>query len=92
MSDIFIPGDDLDAVSRSLTVVLDHIDTTAGGVDLSAVLGYPLIDAANDFESRWADGRIQLKRQCEGIRKAVDQIRTTMQQTDDQAAANLGNR
>ncbi|MET8001624.1 hypothetical protein [Nonomuraea glycinis] len=91
MSDIFVPGDALDEVSRSLTVVLDNIDTAAGGVDLNAVLGYPLIDAANNFEGRWSDGRIQLKRQCEEIREAVDQIRTVMQDTDDKAAASLDN-
>lgn len=89
MSDIFVPGDALDEVSRSLALVLDNIDTTAGGVDLNAVLGYPLIDAANNFEGRWADGRTQLKRQCKEIRDAVDQIRTVMQDTDDKAAASL---
>jgi hypothetical protein len=91
MSDIFVPGDALDEVSRSLAVVLDNIDTAAGGVDLNSVLGYPLIDAANNFEGRWSDGRIQLKRQCEEIRDAVDQIRTVMQDTDDKAAASLDN-
>ncbi|WP_440070633.1 hypothetical protein [Streptosporangium sp. OZ121] len=89
MADIKIPGSELEEVSRSLGFVLDHIDTDRSGIDIDRAVGYPLVDQGEHFESRWNDGRKQLHRQCEAIKKAVDQILETFKDTDDKAVAHL---
>lgn len=90
MADINIPGAELEEVSRSLGFVLDHIDTTASGIDIDQAVGYPLAHPAEHFERRWRDGRAQLHRQCSDVKKAIDQILEQFGKTDDQAASNLG--
>ncbi|MFF3437693.1 hypothetical protein [Streptosporangium sp. NPDC002721] len=89
MADIKVPGSELEEVSRSLGFVLDHIDTDRSGIDIDRAVGYPLVDQGEHFESRWNDGRKQLHRQCEAIKKAVDQILETFKDTDDKAVAHL---
>ncbi|MFC4533531.1 hypothetical protein [Sphaerisporangium dianthi] len=89
MADINIPDAELKEVSRSLGFVLDHIDIGKSGIDFDRAVGYPLIDQADHFESRWKDGRNQLHRQCEAIKKAVDQIVEKYKETDDKSVAHL---
>jgi hypothetical protein len=89
MADIKIPGSELEEVSRSLGFVLDNIDTDKSGIDLDRAVGYPLVDQGDNFERRWEDGREQLHRQCDAIKKAVDQILEQFKDTDDKAVAHL---
>ncbi|GGL11997.1 hypothetical protein Sme01_68480 [Sphaerisporangium melleum] len=89
MAKIHIPGDELEAVSRSLGFVLDNIDTGTTGIDLDRAVGSGLVDEARNFERRWKDGRFQLRRQAEAIKKAVDQIVEKTKETDDEAVAHL---
>ncbi|MFD0310048.1 hypothetical protein [Streptomyces sp. NPDC127119] len=90
MADIFIPGTELDEVRRSLGIVMDNIDIGNAGIDFERALGYPLVDAARNFEDRWSDGRTQVRREAKGIRDAAENINDQFTRTDNDAAANLG--
>ncbi len=90
MPDIVIPGEQLEQTEQALTRTLDFIKSERIPGDLNRILGDgPLADAARNFDSRWADGREQLERQCTDVRKAIDQIMDGFGQTDTQSSESL---
>lgn len=89
-SDIVVPGEDLERASEGIGRMLQHIDTTRGPADLRSVVGDPVSDAADHFESRWSDGRAQLHREGKEIREAIQKVIDAFVDTDNQAGDSLG--
>jgi len=90
MADISIPGTELEAAHAAMVRVVSFIDSERIPGDLDSMLGPgPLAGAARQFDSRWGDGRFQLKKQCTEIRKAIDQVLQGFGETDANSAAAL---
>lgn len=90
MADISIPGEELAAAHAAMGDVITFIDSERIPGDLETMLGPGLLaDAARSFDSRWDDGRFQLKKQCIEIRKAIDQVQQGFNDTDASSSAAL---
>lgn len=90
MVDIRIPGEELEAAHAAMGDVISFVDSERIPGDLESMLGPGLLaDAARRFDSRWGDGRFQLKKQCTEIRKAIDQVLQGFGETDESSAAAL---
>lgn len=83
MAVVEIPGDEIERLSNALGTVLDLIDGKAPPFMTEREVGAPLADAAQFFDEEWDDGRTQLRRECEALKDACDQIVKTFTETDD---------
>ncbi|MDX3053967.1 hypothetical protein PV394_02235 [Streptomyces sp. NE06-03E] len=89
-SDVSIPGDELREAQDMLGVVHDLIDIGRNTFDFDAAFGRELSrGGARNFESRWEDGKFQLKRQIVGVKDAIGSIVDAFEKTDQDAAAHL---
>ncbi|GHH88966.1 hypothetical protein GCM10018793_70540 [Streptomyces sulfonofaciens] len=90
-SDIFIPGDELDAARQALGFVHDNIDIGHHTFDFEKAFGPELAGhgSAQNFENKWQDGKQQLRKQVEDLKKAMDSIMDSFTKTDNDAVANL---
>jgi hypothetical protein len=93
MTEINIPGDELQAASSNMQQVLQLFgNTNTSGLDLTGALGASdtlVTDAAENFNSRWNTGQSQLQSDGQKIIDAINQIISTFTDTDNSLAANL---
>ncbi|KIF66643.1 hypothetical protein HY68_32365 [Streptomyces sp. AcH 505] len=90
MTDIFVPGDELDQARAGLAFVEDNIDIGHHTFDFDKAFGPELSrGSAQNFENKWNDGKNQLKKQVKGIREAMDSISDAFTKTDNDAVSNL---
>lgn len=90
MTDIFVPGDELDQARAGLAFVEDNIDIGHHTFDFDKAFGPELSrGSAQNFENKWNDGKNQLKKQVKGIREAMDSISDAFNKTDSDAVSNL---
>ena len=91
MTDINIPGDELDTASSNLQQVLQLFgDSTTSNENLEAALGNSnVLGTANDFESRWSYGRQLIKDDGQKLVDAINKINSTFTDIDNQLADNL---
>jgi hypothetical protein len=81
-----VPGAELEELRDLLHRVARFVDDETRVNVLDEAVGAPLRDAARNFEDRWADGRYQLRKQCDELAGAITTILDTFTQTDDQVA------
>jgi hypothetical protein len=93
MSEINIPGDELDTASSNLQNVLNLFgDSTTSSENLGAALGESdtlVLGTAKNFESRWGTGRSQIKEDGQNLISAIKKINSTFTETDNNLANNL---
>ncbi|WP_326550666.1 hypothetical protein [Micromonospora sp. NBC_01813] len=94
MSQITVPGDELEeasqALARMLTFVESGRDSDRFGGDITEMFGPGRVaDAARGFDRRWDDGRFQLTRQTKDIRDSIDQILEGFARVDQDSASAL---
>jgi hypothetical protein len=85
MADINIPGDDIESARDNMRRVLDLFDSSATSrSSLAEALGNDglVLDAANDFDDRWSDGRTQLRDEGKAIIDALTKVIDTFTDTD----------
>ncbi|MFI9048251.1 hypothetical protein [Streptomyces sp. NPDC053427] len=87
--EIEIPGDDVKSLGNLLGQVLDRIDRKDPLALDERAVGEPMVDAANEFDDRWNDGRKNLRRQCEQLKQACDQIMKAFEDADKETADTL---
>jgi hypothetical protein len=93
MTEINVPGDELDAASTNLQQVLDLFgNSTTSNENLEAALGVGdtlVLGTAQNFESRWGAGRDQIKQDGQNLINAIQKINSTFTETDNKLADNL---
>ena len=93
MTEINIPGDELDTASSNLQNVLQLFgDSTTSTENLEAALGAAdtlVSGTAKDFESKWGTGRSQIKEDGQNLINAINKINSTFTETDNNLANNL---
>ena len=93
MTEINIPGDELQAASSNMQQVLQLFgNTSTSALDLTSALGASdtlVTGAAQNFESRWNTGQSQLQSDGQKITDAINKIISTFTETDNNLAANL---
>lgn len=93
MTEINIPGDELQTASNNMQQVLQLFDNSSTSVpNLEIALGISdtlVSKTAKNFDSRWNDGRSQLKDEGQKIIDAMNKIISTFTDTDNNLAANL---
>ena len=93
MVEISIPGDDLNTASSSMQQVLQLFDNSSGSApNLDTALGSSdtlVSGTASDFDSRWQDGRDQLKDEGQKIIDAINKIISTFTDTDNNLASQI---
>lgn len=92
MTDIRIPGDDIEAARDNMRQVIDLFDSSStSAANLSAALGGDklVLGAAQDFDKRWSDGRTQLKNEGKSIIDALTKVLDTFTDTDNQIGSQL---
>ncbi|TFE37100.1 hypothetical protein E3E14_30260 [Streptomyces sp. ICN441] len=89
-TEVVIPGSELEEARSKLGVVHDFIDIGDRTFDFDAMFGRELSrGAAQNFEDKWEDGKIQLKKQVREIQGAIGSILDSFEKTDLDAVANL---
>jgi hypothetical protein len=89
-SDVNIPGDELKEAQDMLGFVSDNIDIDRNKFDFEATFGHELAKGSSgNFEKKWSDGKVQLKKEVKGIRDAIGNILDSFEKTDQDAASNL---
>jgi hypothetical protein len=93
VTEISIPGDELDTASSNLQQVLQLFgDSTTSTENLEAALGASdtlVLGTAKNFESRWGTGRSQIKEDGQNLINAIKKINSTFTDTDNNLANNL---
>jgi hypothetical protein len=93
MTEINIPGDELQGASNNLQEVLQLFgNTNTSGLDLTDALGASdtlVTGAAENFNSEWNTGQSQIQSDGQTIIQAINQIISTFTDTDNNLAANL---
>ncbi|MGW5498742.1 hypothetical protein [Streptomyces olivaceoviridis] len=92
MTDISIPGDDIESARDNMRQVMDLFDSSAtSAAGLSAALGGDrlVLGAARDFDKRWSDGRTQLRNEGKSIIDALTKVLDTFTDTDNQVGGQL---
>lgn len=89
MTDLFVPGEDLRTAATNLDKVLNLIDPatvlTKSGDGFGPLGGASDVQAAaEDFDSRWSDGVIQLHREATDIQAALKAVVDAFDNTDQQ--------
>ena len=89
-SEVNIPGNELKEAQAMLGFVSDNIDVDRNKFNFDAAFGAELSrGSAGNFEKKWSDGKIQLKKEVKGIRDAIGNILDSFEKTDEDAASNL---
>jgi hypothetical protein len=93
MTEIYIPGDELEAASDNLQEVLNLFgNTNTSGLDLTDALGASdtlVTPAAENFNSEWNTGQSQIQSDGQTIINAINQIISTFTETDNNLANSL---
>ena len=93
MTEINIPGDELQQASSNMQQVLQLFgNTNTAGLDLTSALGASdtlVTGTAQDFNSRWNTGQSQLQGDGQKIIDAINQIINAFTETDNNLAASL---
>ena len=93
MTEINIPGDELQTASSNMQQVLQLFgNSSTSALDLQGALGASdtlVSGTANHFDSRWGTGRSQLKDEGQKIIDAINKIISTFTDTDNNLADNL---
>jgi hypothetical protein len=93
MTEINIPGDELQAASTNMQHVLQLFgNTSTAALDLTSALGASdtlVTGTAQNFESRWNTGHSQLQSDGQKVIDAINMIISTFTDTDNNLAANL---
>lgn len=89
-SDVYIPGDDLKQAQDMLGFINDFIDVSPNAFDFDGAFGPELSHgSAEHFEKKWQDGKIQLKKEMQGVKDAIGSILDAFEKTDQDAVSNL---
>ena len=93
MTEINIPGDELQDASSNMQQVLQHFgNTNTSALDLTSALGAAdtlVKGTAENFNSRWNTGQSQLQSDGQKIIDAINQIISTFTDTDNNLADSL---
>lgn len=92
MTDIKIPGDDIESARDNMRKVMDLFDNSSTSqANIAAAVGNDRLvtDAANDFDRRWSDGRTQLNDEGKSIIDALTKVIDTFTDTDNQIGDQL---
>ena len=93
MTEINIPGDELQAASSNMQQVLQLFgNTNTSALDLTSALGASdtlVTGAAQNFNSRWTTGQSQIQSDGQTIIDAINQIISTFTDTDNNLADSL---
>ena len=93
MTEINIPGDELNTASSNMQNVLQLFgNSTTSAANLQDALGASdtlVSGTANNFESRWSTGRSQIQDDGQKIIDAINKIISTFTDTDNNLANNL---
>lgn len=93
MTEIRIPGDELQAASSNMQQVLQLFgNTDASALNLEGALGASdtlVTGTANDFHSRWSAGQDQIKDEGQKTIDAINKIISTFTDADNNLASNL---
>lgn len=92
MTDVNIPGDDIESARDNMRQVLNLFGNSAtSSSDLAQALGNDglVLGAANDFENRWSDGHFQLQNEGQSIIDALTKVLDTFTDTDNQIGGQL---
>jgi hypothetical protein len=92
MSNIFIPGDDIESARDNMRQVLSLFDSEATSASqIAQALGGDknITQAGHHFDSRWSDGRTQLKNEGKSIIDALTKVIDTFTDTDNQMGSQL---
>ena len=93
MTEINIPGDELQDASSNMQQVLQLFgNTNTSALDLTSALGASetlVTGTAENFNSRWNTGQSQLQSDGQKIIDAINQIISTFTDTDNNLADNL---
>jgi uncharacterized phage infection (PIP) family protein YhgE len=92
MTDINIPGDDIETARNNMQQVLSLFDSPSANFrNIDAALGNDksVTAAANDFDKRWNDGRTQLRNEGKSIIDALTKVIDTFTDTDNQIGNQL---
>ncbi len=93
MTEINIPGDELQAASSNLQQVLQLFgNTNTSALDLTDALGASdtlVTGAAQNFNSEWNTGQSQIQSDGQTIIDAINQIISTFTDTDNNLADSL---
>jgi hypothetical protein len=93
MTEINIPGDELQDASDNLQEVLQLFgNTNTSGLDLTDALGASdtlVTGAAENFNSEWNTGQSQIQSDGQTIINAINQIISTFTETDNNLADSL---
>src|SRR5262249_3884214 len=93
MTEINIPGDELQDASNNLQEVLQLFgNTSTSGLDLTDALGASdtlVTGAAENFNSEWNTGQSQIQSDGQTIIDAINQIISTFTDTDNNLADSL---
>jgi hypothetical protein len=92
MTDISIPGDDIESARDNMRQVMSLFDSSSTSqAAISAAVGddSTVLEAAQDFDERWSDGRTQLRNEGKNIIDALTKVIDTFTDTDNQVANQL---
>jgi hypothetical protein len=93
MTEINIPGDELQDASSNMQQVLQLFgNTNTSALDLTSALGSAdtlVTDTAGNFNSRWNTGQSQMQGDGQKIVDAINQIISTFTDTDNNLADSL---
>ena len=93
MTEINIPGDELQDASSNMQQVLQLFgNTNTSALDMTDALGASdtlVTGTAQDFNSRWNTGQSQLQSDGQTIIDAINQIISTFTDTDNNLADSL---
>ena len=93
MTEINIPGDELQAASSNMQQVLQLFgNTNTSALDMTDALGASdtlVTGAAQNFNSRWTTGQSQIQSDGQTIIDAINQIISTFTDTDNNLADSL---
>ena len=92
MTDIKIPGDDIESARDNMRQVLALFDSSnTAQANIAAAVGNDKLvtGAAKDFDKRWKDGRKQLKDEGQSIIDALSKVIDTFTDTDNQIGDQL---
>ncbi|KAK1177403.1 hypothetical protein B7755_004060 [Streptomyces sp. NBS 14/10] len=85
MTEINVPGDEVERLGALLRRVTELIDTKTSGFD-AADVGPPLAGSGANFDDEWKDGRFQVKRNTKDLKDACEAIIKAFADADNQQA------
>ncbi|MEU6357820.1 hypothetical protein ABZ896_52480 [Streptomyces sp. NPDC047072] len=88
MTQINMPGEEVERLGVLLRRVIELIDTQASGFS-PADVGLPLVRSGGEFDDRWNDGRFQLKRDSKDLKDACEAIVKAFADADQEMGRSL---